>query len=96
IYWLNHITTKQKEINIDIDTFSFAISFTDNGPGVDPKYKDEIFKPYYSTSRNGKGLGLFISKEIAEYHQASIYLDPTPNENGRLNTFILELPKEKK
>ena len=96
IYWLNHITTKQKEINIDIDTFSFAISFTDNGPGVDPKYKDEIFKPYYSTSRNGKGLGLFISKEIAEYHQASIYIDPTPNENGRLNTFILELPKEKK
>ncbi|HDA4176483.1 TPA: hypothetical protein O5D79_001440, partial [Salmonella enterica subsp. enterica serovar Mokola] len=96
IYWLNHITTKQKEIHIDIDTFSFAIMFTDNGPGVDPKYKDEIFKPYYSTSRNGKGLGLFISKEIAEYHQASIYLDPTPNKNGRLNTFILELPKEKK
>lgn len=96
IYWLNHVTTKQREIHIDIDTFSFAISFTDNGPGVDPRYKDEIFKPYYTTSRNGKGLGLFISKEIAEYHQASIYLDSAQNEKGRLNTFILELPKEKK
>ncbi len=96
IYWLNHITTKQKEINIDIDTTSFAIFFADNGPGIDPRYKGEIFKPYYSTSRNGKGLGLFISKEIAEYHQASIYLDPTKNENGRLNTFVLELPREKK
>lgn len=95
IYWLTTVNPEKRLISIDIDTKTSCIYFTDNGPGIDEKYKEEIFRPYFTTSRNGKGLGLFISKEIADYHQVSIYLDPEKNEEGRLNTFVLELPKEK-
>ena len=94
IYWLKTVNPEKRIISIDIDTKAACVNFTDNGPGIDEKYKEEIFRPYFTTSRNGKGLGLFIAKEIAEYHQVSIYLDPERNESGRLNTFTLELPKE--
>jgi signal transduction histidine kinase len=83
-------------IHIDIDTHASAITVTDNGPGVDPRYSREIFKPYFSTRKRGKGLGLYISSELASYHGGKLYLDETPDSDGRLRTFILELPREGK
>jgi len=83
-------------IHIDIDTRASAITVTDNGPGVDPRYATAIFKPYYSTRKKGKGLGLYIASELASYHGGKLYLDETPDADGRLRTFILELPREGK
>ncbi|NMF89221.1 ATP-binding protein [Aromatoleum petrolei] len=83
-------------IQVDIDTGASAIIVTDNGPGVDPRYAKAIFKPYYSTRKKGKGLGLYIASELASYHGGKLYLDEMPDEDGRLRTFILELPREGK
>lgn len=83
-------------IRIDIDTRSSAITVTDNGPGVDPRYAREIFKPYFSTRKRGKGLGLYIASELTSYHGGRLYLDEAPDADGRLRTFILELPREGK
>jgi signal transduction histidine kinase len=83
-------------IHIDIDTHASAITVADNGPGVDPRYARAIFKPYYSTRKRGKGLGLYIASELAAYHGGKLYLDETPDADGRLRTFILELPREGK
>ncbi len=97
LYWLQVSVVdsdRQRKIFVDIDTKSRTILFYDNGPGVDPAYAEEIFKPYYTTRPKGKGLGLFIARELASYHQAKLYLDLNQDEDGRLRCFILELPAE--
>jgi signal transduction histidine kinase len=64
------------QIVIQIDTEAVTVSVTDNGPGVDPQRREEIFQPYVTTkpAGEGKGLGLFISREIAKYHKASLMM----------------------
>ncbi|RVT45630.1 sensor histidine kinase [Rheinheimera sediminis] len=97
IYWLQQSTTSsdgQRIIEIDLDTQSKTLLIRDNGPGVDPSNKDDIFKAYYTGRAKGKGLGLFICREIAEYHKCAIYLDSEVDFDGRLRNFILELPKD--
>lgn len=97
VYWLLQGLKPgetQRKITFDIDTEAKTLSISDNGPGVEPKYAKDIFKPYYTTRRKGKGLGLFIANELVEYHGGKLYLDTYPEEDGRLRTFILELPRE--
>lgn len=40
----------------------------DNGPGVPPERRTEIFKPYFTTNRKGTGLGLAIVQQIVLAH----------------------------
>jgi len=51
----------------------------DNGPGVPPEYKEEIFKPYFTTNQKGTGLGLAIVRQIVLAHGWEIeYVPNTP------------------
>ncbi len=97
VYWLQQGVKdgeKERRISIEIDSKALTISVTDNGPGVDPKYAKEIFKPYYTTRRKGKGLGLYIASELVDYHGGRLYMDDHADDDGRLRTFTIELPKE--
>ncbi len=98
VYWLKEQKRIEKsfspEILVTVDVNKKAIYFVDNGPGVPPSRKEEIFQPFVTTKPpgEGKGLGLYISREIAKYHGASIYMsEKTTMNNERLNTFILSL-----
>ena len=84
------------KIDILIDTENKLIKFTDNGIGILPERKEDIFLPYVTTKppNKGHGLGLFIAREIATYHDAIIYLSDKPTIHpDRLNTFIFEFNK---
>ena len=55
------------------------------------------FIRFFSLKEKNKrrGLGLYIASECAEYNGAVLYLDrDSQNEDGRLNTFVLELEGE--
>lgn len=52
------------------------ISVADNGPGVAPADRDHIFSALFSTKPNGTGVGLSISRAIAEAHGGHIAYRP--------------------
>jgi len=48
------------------------ISVKDNGPGIDEDAQSKIFIPFYTTKKNGSGIGLSLSKQIMRQHLGSI------------------------
>ena len=51
-------------------TFSNRIlAVTDTGRGIDPAARDELFTPFFTTKREGRGLGLTIVSEILNNHR---------------------------
>ena len=99
VYWLKQRKTLhadfEPKIELTIDTKKREVIMSDNGPGVDPARREEIFGAFVTTKPpgEGKGLGLYISREIAKYHGGKLYMaDAEPGEK-RLHNFILALPK---
>ncbi len=63
------VATRVEHIsNIDM----LALCISDNGPGFDPAFLENVFEPYVSTKPRGGGLGLAIVKKIVEEHGGSI------------------------
>ncbi len=55
-----------------------VIDVTDNGRGIDPKIKKDIFRPGFSTKQRGWGLGLSLARRIVEeYHKGKISIKDT-------------------
>jgi C4-dicarboxylate-specific signal transduction histidine kinase len=44
------------------------IEVRDSGPGLDPERTTQLFEPFYTTKAEGLGIGLSISRSIAEAH----------------------------
>ena len=67
------------------------VTFTDDGPGIDPANLRHIFDPFFTTKEVGKGtgLGLSICYGIITAHNGRIYAQ---SEQGKGATFIIMLP----
>ncbi|WP_317125619.1 ATP-binding protein [Flavobacterium cerinum] len=46
----------------------YFITITDTGNGIDPAIEDKIFLPFFTTRKEGAGIGLTLSKNIIEAH----------------------------
>jgi signal transduction histidine kinase len=99
VYWLKQeqrIRPKfSARIDIEVDADAGELRVTDNGPGVSESDAEHIFKPFFTRKPpgEGKGLGLYISREIAHYHKAELLLsDERRIHSKRRNTFVLTLP----
>jgi hypothetical protein len=69
------------------------VSVDDNGPGVPAEVVKELFEPFVSTKPDGSGLGLSISKSIAEAQGGSLALAGNGPRGAR---FVLRLSREKR
>jgi signal transduction histidine kinase len=61
----------QGEIRIEVrknGSQQLALDICDNGPGVPPEHRVDIFKPYFTTTQNGTGLGLAVVQQIVLAH----------------------------
>jgi two-component system sensor histidine kinase PilS (NtrC family) len=49
-----------------------CVEVIDNGSGISPEHLKQLFEPFFTTSPKGTGLGLYISRELAELNQAKL------------------------
>ena len=49
-----------------------CIEIIDNGSGISREHQNQLFEPFFTTSSSGTGLGLYISRELAELNQAKL------------------------
>jgi PAS domain S-box-containing protein len=55
-----------------------VIEVRDNGPGIEPKHLDHIFKPFYTTKPQGTGLGLVIARKLLSRMRGTVELQSPP------------------
>lgn len=91
VYWLKRVKENRK-IVISIDSVARKVIFSDSGPGISDDIRGYVFREFYSTKGiEGRGLGLYISKQLLDRFDASIRLDHYENEkvlNGA--NFVIE------
>ena len=98
-YWLKRQAEYEEgfvpQLVVTVDDEARYMMVQDNGPGVPVSRKERIFHPFVTTkpSGMGKGLGLFIARDMAEYHGWSLDTESPvgrirPN---RINGFVLQL-----
>jgi two-component system sensor histidine kinase PilS (NtrC family) len=51
---------------------ALCLEIADRGPGIDSEIIEQIFEPFYTTSHQGSGLGLYIVAQLCELNNASI------------------------
>ncbi len=56
---------------------TLQVNVNDSGPGLDAATVDSIFDTFYTTRKNGMGLGLAISRSIIEAHGGKLWADST-------------------
>jgi signal transduction histidine kinase len=61
----------------------------DTGPGMPPEVVEKIFEPFYTTKKEGTGLGLYITHLIVLAHRGEIRCE---SEVGKGTKFIIEVP----
>lgn len=64
-----------------------VIAVSDNGSGIPSEILDDIFIPFFTTRKNGSGIGLSFSRQVMRLHKGSIHAASEP---GKKTTFFLK------
>jgi signal transduction histidine kinase len=85
------ITTNFFSLGKNNDKLFVRVEIQDNGIGMTDQVKQQIYEPFFTTKEvgSGMGLGLYITKQILDLHQAKI--DIISEQNVGTN-FIIALP----
>ena len=94
-YWLREAiraaSVKSGEIAIVVD--APVVQVMDNGRGVEETVEETLFEPFVTTKRTGegRGLGLFVARQLLDSESCGILLLPDRNARGRRYIFELDL-----
>ncbi len=66
-----------------------VLRIRDNGPGISREQQERLFDPFYTTRKDGTGLGLAVVQAIARAHKGEVTLESEP---GRGSIFSMHLP----
>ena len=68
------------------------VAVTDEGPGIPPEWREQIFEPYarrQTQTARGSGIGLYAARRLAESMGGRLWCEPAPAGGAR---FVLALP----
>jgi two-component system nitrogen regulation sensor histidine kinase NtrY len=77
-------------INLISTQHFYYINIEDNGEGIVPEALDRIFIPFFTTKKQGSGIGLALSRQIMQLHKGKLSVSSTPGVN---TIFTLQFPK---
>jgi PAS domain S-box-containing protein len=77
------------KVRTEIQDGNVLISIKDTGVGIPPETLKKIGEPFYTTKKNGNGLGLMVSFKIIESHNGKVYIE---SEQNKGTTFKIMLP----
>ena len=69
---------------------SVRVKIEDNGPGIDKDKIKQVFEPFYTTKKEGTGLGLYVTKQLVERNGGKIAI---ASQLGKGTTFNLEFKR---
>ncbi len=72
---------KNAEVNLEArldKRGKIVIEVRDNGPGIPKENLEKIFIPFFSTKKEGSGIGLSLSRQIMRLHKGSINVHSKP------------------
>ncbi len=69
------------------------VAVIDRGPGIDPKIREQIFNPFFTTKSDGVGLGLAIVSKIVDEHGGRMAVESEP---GKGSVFRVLLPMQQR
>ncbi len=98
-YWLKQQKRFEADfkprLSVVLDSEDKSLTVQDNGPGVTEDRRERIFQPFITSkpTGQGRGLGLYIARELAEYHKWKLAMDTNVGRvrKGRLNMFVLDM-----
>ena len=61
-----------------------VVQVTDNGVGIDKDRMEQIFDPFYTTKKDGSGLGLSISYKLIKEHEGQIRVESEINKGTKI------------
>jgi|GEM_PF-2205947 len=97
IHWLNVFYKDKDEYKhkprINIEYENGLIFVYDNGRGIQEIDKERVFEPFFTRRKSGRGLGLYIVKEICSFHDINIELLDDLNRFGRYYKFCIDINK---
>ena len=94
-YWLREALRAELisggEIRLEVEAPFVRVA--DNGRGVDESVEDSLFDPFVTMKRKGegRGLGLFVCRQLLESESCDLVLLPERNERGRRYAFEIDL-----
>jgi nitrogen-specific signal transduction histidine kinase len=65
-----------------------CVTVEDSGPGVPPELREQIFNPFFTSKKDGVGLGLSIVAKIVDDHRGTIRLDSDTTLGARFRVFF--------
>jgi len=65
-----------------------CVTVEDTGPGVPPELREQIFNPFFTSKKDGVGLGLSIVAKIVDDHRGTIRFDPGTASGARFRVFL--------
>lgn len=74
-------STPRIEMKAYREKSGYIIEVSDNGSGISLKEMEEIFVPFFTTKKEGSGIGLSLSKQIMHLHGGTIKVKSEPNMN---------------